>query len=321
MPVPILNSTLKRWAFRRLAQIEQHLFIDCQTPYCPTFIVGPPRAGTTLLRQLVAWAIPTSYFSNLTGASVRLLGYPLPGTTAWLARWLPGIRFVRSFKSVYGHTRGATAPTEGEFIWGYLFDNKRSAVDPNELTSKQQRAIYGAVAATERAFGLPFVNKTSVLSLRIRALVKVFPDALFIQVRRDPLDVVQSIFRARQTNYPDWLGPKPTQCENVGDKSILEQVCEQVYYVEENIADERSVVGEDRFLTVTYKDVCDNPLIQLKRVAAFMSDHGAPARITQAVPHSFEFSHGRRVEAADYRAMRAHLDKLAATAHQGVPET
>ena len=308
------TSLARHWFFQGLAWIEEHRSANHETHYSPTFIVGPPRGGITLIRQLIAWSMPTSYFSNLTTTSQLTLGYPLPATTAWLAKWLRGTRYLRSFESDYGYTRGAGAPAEGEFIWSYFFKTRYGPVDPAEVTADQQKAIYQAVAATERAFDRPFVNKSAVLSLRIRALVKIFPEALFIQVTRDPLDVAQSIFRARQKRYTTWLGPRPRQCAQETNNSLREQVCDQVHYVEANIAHERSIVGEARFLTVTYKDVCDHPLRQLKRIADFMSSHGVPASILRTVPESFAYSHGCKVDQPDYVAMRAYLEKLAATA-------
>lgn len=278
--------------------------------YSPTFIVAPPRAGTTLTRQVVSWAIPTSYFSNLTAISSYHLGKPLPIITAKLAKKMGGDQHTGSFESNFGRTAGRGAPAEGETIWAYWFGNRYGPVAPEAVSPQQAQGMYRAVAATEQVFGLPFFNKTTVLSLRIRAIRKVFPNALFIQVMRDPLDMAQSIYRARTTRYPTWLGARPKECETVAGKSVLQQVCEQVYYVEKNIARERAVVGEQAFLTVHYKDVCQHPQREVERIAAFMDANGAPARVTRSLPDSFKLSHGRKVEEADYHEMRRLLDKL-----------
>ncbi len=316
MRASVAQSFARRWFFQTLAWIEEHRSANHEMHYRPTFIVGPPRGGITLIRQLIAWSIPTSYFSNLTTTSRLILGFPLPGTTALLAKWLRGSRNLQTFENDYGYTRGAGAPTEGEFIWSYFFKTRYGPVDPGQVTSDQRNAIYQAVAATERAFDLPFVNKSAVLSLRIRALVKIFPDALFIHVTRDSLDVAQSIFRARRSRYASWIGPRPRQCAEETNKSLREQVCDQVHYVEENIAYERLIVGESRFLSVAYKDVCDGPLRQLERIAHFMRSHGVPAKILRAVPKSFTHSHGCKVDQADYMAMRAYFEKLVASEHE-----
>ena len=281
-----------------------------QLQYSPTFIVAPPRAGTTLTRQVVSWTIPTAYFSNLTAISSFHLGKPLPITTAKMAKWMGGDQNLGSFESNFGRTEGRAAPAEGETIWAYWFRNRYGPVEPEEVTPQQVQGMYQAVAATEQIFGLPFFNKTTVLSLRIRAIRKVFPNALFIQVMRDPLDTVQSIYKARTTRYPQWLGARPRECENIDGKSVLEQVCEQVYYVEKNIARERAAVGEQAFLTVHYKDVCANPQREAERIAAFMDANGAPAKLTRPLPDSFKLSHGRKVEESEYHEMRRLLDRL-----------
>lgn len=278
--------------------------------YSPTFIVAPPRAGTTLTRQVVSWAIPTSYFSNLTAISSFHLGKPLPIVTAKMAKKMDGAQQSGSFESSFGRTAGRGAPAEGETIWAYWFRNRYGPVEPESVTPQQAKGMYQAVAATEQVFGLPFFNKTTVLSLRIRAIRKVFPNALFIQVMRDPLDMAQSIFAARTTQYPKWLGARPSECENIDGKSIVQQVCEQVYYVEKNIARERKVVGEKAFLTVHYKDVCQNPQREAERIAAFMDANGAPAKVARPLPKSFKLSHGRKVDEAQYGEMRRLLDKL-----------
>ncbi|GJM39773.1 MAG: hypothetical protein DHS20C20_00550 [Ardenticatenaceae bacterium] len=278
--------------------------------YSPTFIVAPPRAGTTLTRQVVSWAIPTSYFSNLTAVSSFHLGKPLPIITAKMAKRMDGDQNAGSFESNFGRTSGRGAPAEGETIWAYWFRNRYGPIEPENVSPQQAQGMYQAVAATEQVFGLPFFNKTTVLSLRIRAIRKVFPTAIFIQVMRDPLDTAQSIYKARTTRYPTWLGARPKECENINGKSVLQQVCEQVYFVEKNIARERALVGEKTFLTVHYKDVCANPQREAERIAAFMDGNGAPAKVTRSLPESFKLSHGRKVEEAEYHEMRRLLDKL-----------
>jgi hypothetical protein len=168
-----------------------------------------------------------------------------------------------------------------------------------------------AVAVTELVFGSPFVNKTTALSLRIRALAEAFPTALFVQVHRDPLDTAQSILRARLTEYPDWLGARPRECEDVSGKSVERQVCDQVFYIERSIARERNAVGEERFLSVSYRDACEHPDRELERIRGFMAGHGAPTQRIRAVPASFPFSHGCKVDQEQYRRMQAYLEELA----------
>lgn len=309
---PVIKAGAKRGIFSALSWLEQNFSGEYELRYSPTFIIGPPRSGTTLVRQLIAWAIPTSYFSNFTRASWHMLGYPLPVMTARVVKWLGLTRHTPSFESEYGFTPGIGRPVEGGDIWNYYFETYNAPVEPEQLSPEQQRRIYQAVAATERIFDLPFVNKTVDLSVRIRALVEIFPDALFIQVVRDPLDVAQSLFKAHVYDYADreFFSTRPKEYETLRHQSPIEQVCGQVYYIERNIAFERSVVGPDRFLTVSYQDICQKPGHELERVTEFMNSRGAPARLVRPVPASFPYSNGRKVDEANYQAMAACLEQL-----------
>lgn len=298
-------------AFKTLSYIEKQLPEDYELRYSPTFIVGAPRTGSTLTMQLVTWAIPTSYFNNLTTSSYQILGYPLPHTTARLGKLLRLANNYPIFESSEGNIKGRARSTEGTDIWEFWFGSRRSPVEPEELSSSQIRLIYQAVAVTEHTFDLPFVNKTINLALRIRALAKVFPSAIFIQIVRDPVDVAQSIYKIR-LGKPDrgYFGARPRECEGQDDRNLIEQVCEQVYYIEKNIAFERSVVGENRFLTVAYEDVCKNPLKELYRIAEFMNNNGAPAKVVRSVPPFFKAHQGSKIAKDEYITMCELLEKL-----------
>ena len=295
--------------FKGLNLIENAIAKEYTLRFPPIFIVSPPRSGTTLTRQVLAWSFPTSYFSNFTSMSTLHVGRPLPITTAYLVKRF-GQTDMSSFENSYGRTLGRSAPAEGETIWGHWFGKRYEAVDPQELTAERRSQMYRAVAATENIFGAPFLNKTTTLSLRIRAIVKTFPNALFIQVTRDPLDIAQSIYLARTNRYHHWLGAMPKECEQSEDKNVIEQVCEQIYYIEKNIARECDLVGFDRFITVSYKALCDNPMREISRVVDFLAARGVPAKLAKPLPDSFKFSHGRKVDETTYLVMKHHLDNL-----------
>ncbi|GJM42828.1 MAG: hypothetical protein DHS20C20_31100 [Ardenticatenaceae bacterium] len=295
--------------FKGLILIENAIAKEYTLRFPAIFIVSPPRSGTTLTRQVLAWSFPTSYFSNFTSMSTLHVGRPLPITTAYLVKRF-GQTDLGSFENSYGRTLGRSAPAEGETIWGHWFGKRYEAVDPQELTPEQQAQMYRAVAATENILGAPFLNKTTTLSLRIRAIVKTFPKALFIQVTRNQLDSAQSIYLARTNRYHHWLGAMPKECEASEKKSIVEQVCDQIYYIEKNIAYERSIIGDERFTTVAYKDLCENPTREVGRIVEFLAGHGVPAKISKSLPDSFKFSHGQKIDETPYLVMKHYLESL-----------
>ncbi|RLB47284.1 MAG: hypothetical protein DRI90_26505 [Deltaproteobacteria bacterium] len=296
--------------FRILERLERHRSRSPALRYPPTFQVGPPRGATTLVRQLIGHSIPTSYLSNLTRLSWYHAGRPLPVTTARLAATLD--RFVPqiTYQSDYGKVPALAGIAECEVVWDHWFGTRQGPSKPGMLSRERQQTIHDAVAATEHAFGRPFVNKTSVLSLRIRALCEIFPSALFIRTRRDPVDTAQSILIARRGPFPRWIGARPAQGSEPSTDDLVMQACRQVVQIEQSIDLEQQAVGDDRFVEVEYHDVCTNPRQELERIAAFLSRHGVAAPILREPPPSFPYAHGRTINHSTYEALRAGVAEL-----------
>jgi hypothetical protein len=299
--------------FGLLGYLEYRLLPDYQLRYSPTFIVGPPRSGTTLLSQIVTCALTTSYFTNLA-SRLRVQGIRRPPVilSARLAELFKLTeRHQETFQSHYGHTKGWGAPAGDAMIFKHWFPNR--FMGPGEVTAETQRCVYQAVAGTEQVFGYPFVSKTVENSVRIGALLEIFPTAVFLRCVRNPLAIAQSIYVARtQTGYPcnRWFSTKPKEVHELRQKSLEEQVCGQVYYVEQNMAEGLAPVEPDRILSVDYEQVCLNPRRQIGRIASFLGRNGAPTKHIRTVPASFPYSAVRRIDSDTYRTLTHHLEDL-----------
>lgn len=301
--------------------MERQVWSGVKLRYSPVFIVAPPRSGTTLLYQLMTGYMSTCYFTNLA-QRLRVQGSEIvPMTSAYLAKWLKLGHWNNSFHSYYGATEGWGSPNEANGIWERWFPEEEHHVPPGYLSANDQQGVYRAVAVTERVFDRPFVNKCIRNSVRIQALAEIFPTALFVQCTRDRLDVAQSIFVARTRELPFkpqeikdlsqwWWSVKPIEYEKIKNKGVIEQVCEQLFYVEQSMNAARQALGNDRFFLVNYADLCRTPRHELDRIARFMMEHGAPAQITQAVPESFPYSTGRKIDRTNYLALANYLDQL-----------
>jgi len=299
--------------FRILARLERHgptLPTPATLRYPPTFQVGPPRGGTTLIRQLIGHSIPTSYLSNLSRLSWYHAGRPLPVTTARLAATLDRLAPRISYESTYGKVPALAGMAECEILWDHWFGTEQGPIEPGVLSEARKQRIYEAVAATESGFRRPFVNKTSVLALRIRALCEIFPTALFIRTRRDPVDTAQSILLARRHQFSEWIGARPKACAQNPPEDLVMQACRQVVCIEQSIDAEQRAVDDDRFLEVEYRAVCNRPRHELRRIAAFLESHGVAAPILRQPPASFPYAQGRTTDAATYEALRAGVKEL-----------
>ena len=308
-----MRQALKPTLFRMLAPIEKANRKNYRLEHPPGFVIGPPRSATTLVRHLLSTGLETSYFSNLTTSTVFALGYPLPLTSALIVTkmgWAGG-RSNR-FENDYGRIDGPGAPTEGEVVWGHWFGTRYEAVDPGSVPAHTAAEMRRAVAGTAHIMGAPFVNKTTALSLRLEALVEVFPDAYFLRVRRDPLNIAQSIYIARTTRYEDWLGARPPECLEMSDAPLTEQIGAQVFHIERRIDESAGRIGEERFLNVPYTEVCADPQETLNSIVSFMQARGVPATQVRPVPEMFDRSQGQKVDDVTYAALRRELDRLSA---------
>ena len=308
-----IRQKLKPTMFRGLSHIERMSRRTYELQCAPGFIIGPPRSGTTVIRQVLSAGLRTSYFTNLMAAGVSGAGLTLPITTTWLARRMGWFGAQARFANDHGKIEGAGAPAEGELIWATWFGSRYDPVTPAELVAEQRAAMYRSVAAVESIVGAPFVNKTTALSVRIEALCSVFPDAYFLRVRRDPRDTAQSIYLARTSRYPGWLGARPRECADMEDADMIDQVCAQVVHTERHIDRSALEVGGERFIDVHYRQWCETPLAEFERVRQFMEHRGATAQSLRSVPRKFEMSHGQKVDDDTYERMKAALSGLDAS--------
>lgn len=307
---------------RVLARWESRLWPEPKLHYSPVFIVAPPRSGTTLLYQIMTRHLSTCYYTNL---AARLYVGGGPAITILSAKLAKMIRLDRwqsnSFESYYGLAKGLVGPHEAHMIWDQCFPEEEHAISSGHLSADDRQVIYRSIAGIERIFDRPFVNKCIRHSVRIEALAEIFPTAIFIQCTRDQLDIAQSIFIARTRAFPFqdqenrdalkfWFSVIPKEYKLIRQKGLIEQVCDQVYYVEQSIAAARNALGHDRFLLIDYKDLCQVPRREIQRVVGFMNEHSAPTHILRPIPDSFPYSSGRKIDENSYWAMADYLSQL-----------
>lgn len=293
------------------ARAEGHARAGERLEYAPLFIIGPPRSGTTLVYQSICHSLEVAYPTNL------MVDYGLDRGPS-ICRILHGAcgklphRRRDAFSSDYGATKGLAAPSEAGPIWNRWFCKDTHYTPEGVLDAGARRAVYRSVANMERVFGAPFVNKNVKHSVRIRALVEVFSDAIFLEVTRDPLMAAQSIFLARSKRFRSsrWWSVKPKESEDLVGLSLAKQAAAQVFYIRRCIAQDRERVGSERFFSVAYEAFCRAPNAELERIAKFMAARGAPAGFEKALPDSFPCACGPAVPEETSEEMRRFLSKL-----------
>jgi LPS sulfotransferase NodH len=242
------------------------------------FIVGPPRAGTTLLYQLLARYLEVGYPSNFTARFWRA-----PVAAALLERRLR--RRPVPLESDYGRTRGAASPHELGWFWRHRLDlGTRDALTPAELARADAGELRDELVALADVFGGPFVWKNvNATAYHARWLHELLPDARFIRIRREPLAVALSILRARRHHYGDpgrWWSIRPRDVDAWRSRPWAEQIAHQIADVEGALTAQSAELPAAAVACLGYEELVADPRGWIRTLAGFL---GAAVRDAAAL--------------------------------------
>ena len=238
-------------------------------PQRPIFIVAAPRSGSTLLFETLA-----------VSRELHTLG----GEAHWLVEDLAELR--------------PGAP----------------GVDSNRLTAEQVTAeraahIYASIAANIRDADnavvpyrpeLRLLEKTPKNSLRIPFLERLFPDASFVLLWRDPRENIASIMRAWRSGkwktyngldgFPGpWSLLLPPGWRELRGKPLEEIAAHQWSVTNRIVLDDLAALAPGRWTSLTYGDLVADPGGQIVRLCEFLGigmDASLRARVSAPLPNS-----------------------------------
>jgi hypothetical protein len=238
-----------------------------------TFVIGPPRSGTTLLYKLLCLHPDAAWISNWVARFPRI---PELGVLNRVARRMPTrqrrVWFAEGGNAyVYGNARGLVQrvfpmPVEGEPIY-------RAAGVPRAAGSAAGPAddlIQAFEGIRRHSGGSVFISKRIGNNQRIGLLADTFPGARFVSLLRDGRAVACSLSRVdwwRDTVVP-WYGATPRDWETEGRDPW--ELCARTW-VEEllELRDGLRAVPSEQVLEVRYETLVEDPLAVVDGVARF----------------------------------------------------
>jgi hypothetical protein len=261
--------------------------------YAPTFVVGVPRSGTTLT-TLVLWrSFRWAYIPERANRHPEFT-LLLSGLSALSRRSDHG-----EYSNEYGSAGDPAAISDG---WE-LFHRWFPRYDLGQPTRENRLGeLVTLVRSLERLFRAPFLLKNNNNSTRIDALRRVFPDAVWVHVKRDPVDTSLSLLEARRrfgVGVNEWWSAAPPAYWNRTFRDEVEQVAHQVVGVERGINDGLIGLPALQLIRVSYEDICADPTELIASVAARYESFGKPLTPAGPVPSSFVAS----------RPVASHLER------------
>ena len=252
------NSLDIRRAGRRSIRIDR-----------PIFIVGPHRSGTTLLyRELVKHR--QIGFLNLANRRVRFS----PRLAHAIGRIFPRVR-VR--------------PMEAPRFWDRYRPRDDDVMDEDDAPPRVVNWYRKRISLVLALRGVPrFLAKYPRLSLRLRWLETVFPDAMFIHMTRDWRAVVSSTVErmTRRKHREKWFGIRIPGWSGMRDLPPSEAAGRIYRVVARELSDQGERLG-DRCLTVSYEALCRDPHATLEGIVAW-GDLPPDPEFARAEPPTFE---------------------------------
>ena len=218
----------------------------------PIIILSAPRSGSTLL------------FETLTNAKEL---YSIGDESHAIIEHIPKLSTVaRGFKSNALHACDAD-PVTAELLRQRFKELLRDR-EGNAYLQGSGRAIR-------------FLEKTPKNSLRIEFLNKVFPDALFIYLVRDPKANISSIMDAWQSGhfrtYPNlpgfqgrWSLFLPENWQQLQGKSLQQIATYQWQQSNASIIGDLTKLDSNRWRIVNYQDLIDNPEKVIASISKFI---------------------------------------------------
>lgn len=215
----------------------------------PIFIVGVHRSGTTLLRFMLSSHsqiyIPTeSDFIPLFYNKSRNQPFNQETVSKILDEIFEKYRFVNDWQDV--------KPEAGIFLSSMETKDYRGFLDHLYSLYAQQN---GAVR---------WGDKTPIYTSYLDLIQKIFPDAKFIHIIRDPYDAIISLlekYQEKEFHIDIYFGAKNwvrriKKAQRDGER-----------------------IGKDQYLEIFYEDLTNSPESTLKKICAFIEEKFEPGML------------------------------------------
>ncbi|MCW8806695.1 MAG: sulfotransferase [Rhodanobacter sp.] len=213
----------------------------------PIFIISPPRSGSTLLFETLAQAPAMFTIGHESHA---------------LIEGVPGLH-----------------PVHGDFASNRL---DAAAATP-ELVEELRRRFHAELRDRNgHPPGAPLarmLEKTPKNALRVPFLAKVFPEAHFIYLHRDPRQTLSSMLEAWQSGrfrtyaqLPDWSGLPWSLLLTPGWRELIGRPLPEIVAAQWNtttriLLDDLAAVPSDRCHVLTYDALLSSPAAEVSRLS------------------------------------------------------
>lgn len=246
--------------------------IQNTTVESPVFVLGVFRSGTTHLHNLLSqdsrFAFPTRYevsfpltFLHLEPLDKRMLAFLMPSSR-------PQDNVTIGFDEPHEDEVALCSLLGKTFLMDLAFPRNAESyrryytlteLSENDRGRWKDSLKYFLQKLTWK-YDRMLILKSPGHTCRVRTLLEIFPDARFIHIHRNPVDVFQSWMQMVRKIAPRWTFQRP-QFETLEDDII-----QQYSQVHQAWFDEKSLIPDGRLVELSYESLIADPISEVSEL-------------------------------------------------------
>ena len=240
----------------------------------PVLLFGVPRSGTTLLYETLCCHPDLAWFSHhdiknwLPKDKQELIKKQMMKLRAEKKPLLSGEHslfvFGTSLQKPIEHTN--KIPIEAETFWRKFFGPNFIKKVSIRIQSKIQEHV---VIFLQKEKKNRFLNKAPQNCVRLYALKQCFPDAKFINICREPRQVISSMIQKEKNEGTFDTGIIIQDSDMFDSLGYVEKWAWQYKEVTEYIHDFSKTMNTKNFLNVYYEELTKDPVQTLDKILKF----------------------------------------------------
>jgi hypothetical protein len=266
------NSVLYRISEAKYRKRAESLTLDQQ----PIFVMGHWRTGTTFLHDLFstdpALAYPTTYecffphhFLLTEGTLPKVMQVLLP--TKRPQDDVP-VGFDRPQEEEFAMLMLGEGTPYLTHAWPRFGPADSDYLDFKDVSEADRKKWADAYLWFYRRLALkhgkPLVLKSPANAARLKLLTKLFPDARFIYIARNPLKVFPSTVKLWRALYSTQGLHNPPQLESWLDDYVLDMF----QRLTEDYEKDKHLIPKDRLVELRYEDLVKDPIASMRDLYA-----------------------------------------------------
>ncbi len=142
------------------------------------------------------------------------------------------------------------------------------------MTDEMKMGLKREIYALMSLYDQPFFIKSELVGLNVEFFSRLFDNVVFVVLRRNPIFIAQSIYRARMllhANPKVYWSTRPSNEAHLTDVSPAEQIALQIRGIYDDIYAGLHATNE-RFVEVKYESLCENPRELIGRLTRMIGE-------------------------------------------------